>query len=130
MRLTLDKIKRVEVPGDEDGGFVNIRALSLEEIAAIEAKSSDMGFKEDGGVTISINSYNRTNLVARKCLKGWGNFFDEKGEELKFPKDIDRAAKYTININGKDMRFLEWVEHEHTKHREEIKEEEGVASKN
>ncbi|MFA5347453.1 MAG: hypothetical protein WC294_04910 [Methanoregula sp.] len=130
MRLTLDKIKRVEVPGDEDGGFVNIKVLSLEDLAAIEAKSSDMAFTENGGVTVSINSYNRANLVARKCLTGWGNFFNEKGEELKFPKDIGRAARYSITINGKEIRFLEWVEQCHTQHREEIKEEMAVASKN
>jgi len=130
MRLTLDKIKRVEVPGDEDGGYINIKALSLEDLAGIEAKSSDMAFTGDGGVTVSVNSYSRANLVARKCLTGWGNFFNEKGEELRFPKDIDRAAKYSIRIGGKETRFLEWVEQEHTKHREEIAEEMGAASKN
>ena len=130
MRLSINKNKKVDVPNDEDGGFINIKALSIEELANIESKSSDMAYDATGNVKVTINPYKRANLVARKCLTGWGNFFDEKGEELKFPKDVDRAALYSINIDSKDMRFLEWVEQCHTILRDEIADEMGVASKN
>lgn len=130
MRLTLEKTKRIEVPNDEDGGYINIKFLHQEELANIESRSSETMFDTSGGVKVIVNSYKRTNSVAKKCLVGWGNFFDEKGNELRFPRDIDKASNYSINVNGKLVRFLEWVESCHTEFRDEVIEEIKVAEKN
>lgn len=130
MRLSLEKTKRIDVPGDEDNGYINIKCLSQEQLANIESRSSDMAFDGSGGIKVSINSYSRANLVAKKCLVGWGNFFDEKGEELKFPRDIDKASNYSVVVDGKHVRFLEWVEECHTIFRNETLNSMEEARKN
>jgi len=130
MRLIVEKTKKVDVPNDPDMGYINIRALSMEELAEIESKASDMVVGEKG-VNISLNNYEKANRIAGKCLKGWGNMFDSKGEELKYnSSSLEMMSHLELMVEGKKVRFLEWVCDCHTKFREEIKEEEGVAQGN
>lgn len=121
MRLTAEKTFRREVPNDPDGAFVNIRVLSKHHLSSIESKCVENKISEDGAGSIVLNSHKRENLVARDCLTGWGNFFDEKGKELKFNiKNVTLAANFDITLDGKKVRFYEWVDSEHTKCKEEV----------
>ena len=131
MRLTVEKNKRVDIPGDEDGGFINIKLLSLHEIARIEAKCQSPGINEKAEVTLALDPFSRENMIALSCLTGWGNMYDSKGKELKFNrKSLAQAEAFVIRVDDKKMRFLEWVDHEHAKFYEEVEDESKVAIKN
>lgn len=131
MRLSQERTKRIDVPGDPDGGYVNIRLLTLHQIAQIEAKCNSTGYSERNEVMLSIDPFNRENLIAKSCLIGWGNMFDAKGKEMKFnQKNLREAEAFVIQVDDKKVRFLEWVDDEHSKFYEENEEEAKVASKN
>lgn len=130
MRLTEERTKKVKVPGDPDGAFINIRALTLNEIDRIEEKATSITFGDDEG-TVQLKPFKRSNNMALACLKGWGGFFDIKGKELKFNRaNLNKAANFEVEIDGKRFRFFEWVDEEHEKFRKEVTEEEKVAIKN
>lgn len=131
MRLTGDKTKRIDIPNDPDFGFINIRALSKEERSSIESKSSETTVGAGGNVVLTINNHNRTNLVAQKCLKGWGNIFDVNGEELKFNMpSLEKVSHMSLVIDGKKVRFLEWVDSVHSDFIAEIEQEEPISEGN
>ena len=130
MRLTAEKTKRVDIPNDPDGGFINIVALTLDEVERLEEKAVEYSLGEDDA-SYSVKPYKRANLMSRACLRGWGGLFDIKGNSLKFTKaHIKEAAKFEIIIDGQRKRFLEWVDDEHTAFLEEITKEEEEAVKN
>jgi hypothetical protein len=130
MRLTLERTKTVEVPNDPDKGFIKIKLLSMEELAEIEAKSSETGITSDGEAKMVIKPYERANKVAEACLIDWGNFYDELGKPIPFSyKKISKVAQYVIR-GEKDVRFLEWVDDMHQEFMKEVQGEEKVAGKN
>lgn len=123
MRLQIEKTKKIEVPNDPDSGYINIRALSQEEIDKIQSKSINVAMS-DGNASVSVDSYIRENSVAMACLKGWGNFFLANGEELKFGNSsIEKVSHMSINVDGEDIRFLKWVCQCHDDFQKEIKGE-------
>lgn len=136
MRLTLEKTKRVEIPNDPDGGYINIRLLSLNKIAQIESKCNQTGVDANSEVRISLDPFARENKVARACLVGWGNLFGPKGEELKFNhRNLILAEDFVIHIvdekgEKQKVRFLEWVDSEHSKFYSESEDEAEDVSKN
>ncbi len=128
MRLSIEKTKTIKVPNDPDGGYVNIRLLSIDERAKIESDTSTIDIVNNGVV---VNPYNRDNGVASACLKGWGNMYDAQGNELKFNNsNLVKAGSFGIEIDGKMVRFLKWVADEHDKFVEEVAAENKVAEGN
>lgn len=131
MRLSLEKTKRIEVPGDPDAGYINIKELSDEQLAAIEAQSSKISMTSGDDVSVSLNSQSRTAKVAKACLTGWGNMFDEKGKILKCtPANVKKASGFVVDIDGERIRFFAWIEKCHMEFKAEIEEELGAASEN
>lgn len=131
MRLSLEKTKKIAIPGDPDGGFINIKLLSLHQIARIESKCNSTGFNENTEVVMSLDPFSRENMIAKECLTGWGNLFDAAGKELKFSrKSLMQAEAFVIEVDDKKLRFLEWVDDQHTKFYEEVEEEAKEAAKN
>jgi len=129
MKLTSARTKRIEVPNDPEMGFINIRDLSLEEIARIDSKYFEIS---DSGVNM-VNYAGRDGDFAKACLTGWGNLFDESGRELKFnPKNIEKASAFKIDLGGDEgvVRFYTWVNQEREKLAEDVEAEEQVAEKN
>jgi len=117
MRLTSEKTQRFEIPNDEDGGYINIRLLSLHDISRIEAKCNETGIDDSGNVRVNLDPFKRANLVAQDCMVGWGNMYDTKGKELKFSrKNFASAQHIVIDLGGeeKPMRFSEWVDKCHS----------------
>ena len=101
MRLVSVKSRKVDVPNDPDGGYINIKDLSLEEVAQIDSRYFKIS---DGGVSME-NYANRDADFAKACLTGWGNLFDESGRPLKFtPKNIDKASAFVIDVGGEEVR--------------------------
>ena len=131
MRLTLEKTKKCSIPKDEDGGFVIIKALSQEELAQIQSKSSEVAIATGDDIKISVDDVKRINLTAHACLTGWGNLFDEKGTEIKFNKaNVNKVAQCSVRVESKPTRFLQWVDDCHTAFLAEIEEGMKEASKN
>lgn len=129
MRLTAEKTKKVNVPNDPDSGYVVIRALSRDELAHSESASSSVNI--GGEVSVIVDPYKRANLIATSCLKGWGNFFDSYGNEIKFNnKSLQTVKDMSVVIEDKPVRFFEWVKDEHDKFFNEVEEEKKVALKN
>jgi len=127
MKLIAQKTKKIEVPGDADGGFVVIKNLSLEEVANIEGKYFEVTNKE----IRMVNYAEREGEFARACLTDWGNLFDESERPMKFTaKNIDKASQFAIEIDGKQTRFYEWINDEREKFAEEVAEQESAARKN
>ena len=129
MKLKAAKNKRVEVPNDPDFGYINIKNLSLEEVARIDSKYFKIS---DGGVSME-NYANRDGDFAKACLTGWGNLFDESGRELKFtPKNIEKASAFVIDVGEEEgmVRFYSWVNSEREKFAEEVEAGEQEAEKN
>ena len=127
MKLSAERTKKIEVPGDPDKGFVVIRMLSLEETSQIEGKH--MIISEKG---ISINNYSeRDSAYAIACIKDWGNLFDVDNTPIKFNAiNMNKVANFAIIIDGETVRFFEWVKRELTKFTEEVEEQEKAAIKN
>lgn len=133
MRLTVEKTKRFEVPNDPDGAYINIKALSLEQLARIESKCSKSGMDEDGNFSVSLDPFKRANAVSIACLTGWGGFFDVKGKELKFSvKNLREAAGLGVMMPDEDkpIRLFEWVDQCHNEFLDEIDTEAVEAAKN
>lgn len=129
MKLKSAKTKRVVVPHDPEAGFINIKDLSLEEVARIDSKYFEIS---DSGVNM-VNYAGRDGDFAKACLTGWGNLFDESGRELKFtPKNIEKASAFTVDLGGDEgvVRFYTWVNQEREKFAEEVETEEQDAEKN
>lgn len=124
MRLTLDKTKTVKVPNDPDNGFINIRALSNDEIAEIESKSMSLTVGQGNEASLELDPYARDNGVAAACLQGWGNMFDPSGKALEYNKqNIELARrKFSIDIDGVTVRFFKWIRDEHDQFIREINE--------
>lgn len=106
MRLVEEKNKTVYVPDDADGAYIEIRNLSLEVTESIDSKFYVIN--ENG---LELSDYiARDNALARASLVGWGNFFDVNGKQLKFtPKNIEKASALSLLMDGKKVRFFEWV---------------------
>ena len=131
MRLTLEKTRRIDIPNDEDNGFVTIKALSMDHLARIESRCTQTMMDGNEDVQLVLDDYKRANRVATDCLTGWGNMFDTRGKELKFNrKNVMMAANLELLIENKRMRFLDWVDQEHAKFREEVNSESIEASGN
>lgn len=128
MRLTTERVKTVNVPGDPDGGYVNIRLLSVDERARIESNTSKVDIVNNG---FTVNVYQRDNGVASACLKGWGNMYDAQGKELKFNNNnLAKLGQLSIDVDDKKIRFLKWIADEHDKFVEEVEAESKEAAKN
>lgn len=130
MKLVAERSKTIEIPGDEDKGFIQIRNLSMEEVAQIESKY----------VHVTMNDIKMDNFAerdadfARACLKGWGNLYDPSGRDLKFnPKNIATASAFVVTVVDPETneslrhRFYEWINNEREKFAEEVEAEEEAA---
>ena len=129
MKLVAAKTKRVDVPNDPEGGFVNIKNLTLEEVARIDAKYFSV---TESGVSM-VDYASREADFAKACLVGWGNLFDESGKELKFNgKNVERASAFAIDAGGEEgtVRFFAWVNGEREKFADEVEAEGQAAEKN
>ena len=130
MRLSVEKTKTVPVPNDPDGGFINIRALTEDEIAEIESEAITISVTDGmSNSSLEIDPHKRENGTAIKCLKGWGHMYDLQGAELPFNKSSVELAKknFAISIDGAKHRFFKWISTEHAKFKEEIAKEEAEA---
>jgi hypothetical protein len=132
MRLTTERTKRIDVPDDPDKAFINIIALDLDLITKIEENCSNIIIGDsDSSDSIGFKPAKREDGIAKNCLKSFGNFFDVKGSEIKFKKsNFKEVAKFAIDIDGKRVRFFEWVANEHDKFYDEVLIEEKEATKN
>ena len=131
MRLSLDKTQQFPVPGDGDGASITVRALSLEEISEAESSSTELKMDDFNGATMVLDTYKRVNAIARKCLVDWTGFFEANGTVIQFSRKNDKKlAHLGIDIAGKKMRFLEWVDNCHNELQEKIKEEAEQAEEN
>jgi len=128
MRLTSYKTKTINIPGDDDMAFIIIKKLSLHAISQIEAKCSKIIVSSGDDSGMHINNTMREDLIAETCITGWGNFFDEKGEEVKFNAKNFKAIASQCEIrrpdNNKLVRFNEWVDYEHSLFTKEVEESE------
>lgn len=131
MRLTVRPTKTFYVPEDSDGGFITIKALSLEEISAIESKCMVTSVDDTGQARITMDSHTRANNIAKACLQGWGGMLDVDGSELKFnQQNLKKAANYSIQTEDKLVRFFEWVDSCHNELIDEMEEQGEDAAKN
>lgn len=127
MRLSKERTKTVYVPGDEDNGYVVIRNLSKETVARIEG---DFMIVTDKGVELR-NFAERESVLAKECVKDWGNMFDPGGVPLTCNlKNLELASQFVIDIEGEKKRFFEWINSEREKFAQEVEEEEKKAVKN
>ena len=130
MRLKRERTKTVDIPNDPDKGSVTIKLLTLHELDLIEEKSSDLKLGEDDS-SMSLKPTKRANAVARACIEGWDNFFNENGKPLKYSKNrIQLTSAFEVDLSDKTVRFFEWVDDEHEKFRKEVTEQEKVSVKN
>lgn len=118
MKLSLDKTKTIVVPEDPDGATIKIKALNLDVIAAIEAKSTTTTMNLNGDGVVALDDYKRVNEIARACLCDWNGFFDETGSPVVFSrKNLASLAKFSIDSK---TRFFSWVDEEHSKFLDEL----------
>lgn len=131
MKLTLDKTKRFDVPDDPDGAYITVRGLTLEEIAECESSSTELKVDGDQNASMVLDGYKRVNNIAKKCLIGWGGFFEANGKELTHSrKNQKEVARFAFDIDGVPTRFFEWVEKCHAELQDEIYGQQEVAEKN
>lgn len=131
-RLTAKKTRVFYVPNDPDKGNITIRALTREELARIEANCSETSADDKGSGKLILNPYARVNGVAQACLEDWENFFDEKGNPMKYSaKNVMRASRMSIEVEeGNIVRFFEWVDSCHAEFLDAVKIETEEAEKN
>jgi len=97
-RITKPTRRWFEMEGDEDGARVEIKALApgeRQEVAQAALKQR-LIYKpgEDMQTVQEINPSGETLAMARLCVVGWENFFDESGKPMKCTrKNIERAVK-------------------------------------
>lgn len=133
MRLSQERTKKVPIPNDEDHGYVTILDLEDDTIYRIHSKTQDVSMDGDNNQRFSFDPVAREDKMVEACLKGWGNLFDENGNELKFtPGNLFNARRFIVvgtDEKGKEKkyRFYEWVESERLKFAEEVKAEKEVA---
>ncbi len=132
MRLQTVKTKKVSVPNDPDKAFVILRLLDDETLAHLEEKfmKYELGETE---TSIGLQPEGRASAVGGRAIKDWGNFFGVKGKELTCNQvNIRKMSKNSVIIDKDEppVRFLKWVDEEHTKFRDEDIKERKEATKN
>lgn len=131
MRLSLDKTKQFYAPGDPDGAYIIVRALSLEEIAEAESDSTELRVDNFDNASMSLDPYKKANAIAKKCLVEWGGFLEANGNPIPFSKKNDKKmAGFAMKAEARMVRFFEWVEHCHNELQAEIQEEAERAEEN
>jgi hypothetical protein len=135
MRLTKRIKKKFYIPGDTDGGWVEIKHLKMNEIKRIEAKANEITYSSkdgnDGVTKIALNPYTRSRLFAHAALTNWGNMFDVMGKPLSFNElNIAKAAEFEVSIEDEVFDFYSWVEMCRKELFDEVEAEKKVAEEN
>jgi hypothetical protein len=135
MRLKQRNTKEIAVPGDEDGAWIKIRALTINEIRRIDSKVNDIrmtvGENEESQTSVSFSPYDRTKMLAISCLVDWFGLFDAMDKEIPFKKiNFDKVAAFEIEVNGEYIDFYSWVDSERVKFENELRAKKDKASKN
>lgn len=124
MRLTVKKSEIFYVPNDEDKAFIEIHALSKEQLAAIDNSSVEASVNGAGDTIVVVKPFIKTNKIAQACLDNWGGFFNENGVEMKFtPGNVQKASNLAVQVGDESIRLFEWVERCHNELLERVEKE-------
>jgi hypothetical protein len=130
MRLTNEITKKIDVPNDDDNGWVLIKHLKDNEIEEITSKVSET-YMVNGETRVSIDTFERKRLLVKACLKDWGNMYKEDGSILVFNQmNLIRAAEFAIDIDDERLDFYSWIDLEREKLKEEVDKEKDDTLKN
>ena len=80
--------KKVDLPGDSDGAWVLLRAVSGGKLMEIECEHRSEE-KDGHGITAKILA----------CMVDWGNVLGDEGEKLPLLENNKRAVLYSSSEN-------------------------------
>jgi hypothetical protein len=136
MKLRRKITKQFDVPFDEDGAWVKIRNLTLNEIKKVDSKVNKIKMvanidSGEGETSVSFDPYARLKLLAKLCIVDWFGFEDEFGKDIPFSKkNIDVLENVDIETEDGFIDFFSWIDKCRAQVDEEFRTEEEKAAKN